>query len=313
MKNDVFSGRSVRRCSRNHPVRGQGKACFTLIELLVVIAIIAILAAILMPALSQARERGRGITCVNNQKQLALANMNYQEDFGGWYIPSYFRNNTTAVGTDAFIGNPANISGANQGVIWPFFIGSHPKRLTGSPKPPAYIKGDISRRNVATPFVCPSDDNPQRGDKPEGDSNQCYNSYAMNAFLGGSYAASGSATVNALWMNISNWGHHVLKKKPSQTPMFVDRDDFRSSGSRYGLWGHKTTSDVDPGDPEAWRIDASRACPGQAGARHNGSLSASFADGHAKLVMTPIPNSHTTGEKRLFWASPVHPDRSELN
>lgn len=56
------------------------KKQFTLIELLVVIAIIAILAAILLPALNAARERGRTASCINNEKQLATANRMYGDD-----------------------------------------------------------------------------------------------------------------------------------------------------------------------------------------------------------------------------------------
>ena len=93
----------MRPLRNQHTGLGQHRA-FTLIELLVVIAIIAVLAALLLPALAKAKSKAQGVQCLNNHKQLALGWRLYAEDNVDWITYASTANSTARPPT----ANPAD-------------------------------------------------------------------------------------------------------------------------------------------------------------------------------------------------------------
>jgi prepilin-type N-terminal cleavage/methylation domain-containing protein len=287
----------ISRCRRSRPSAGfrrqpagpGASAAFTLIELLVVIAIIAILAAMLLPALSRAKQKGQGAVCISNTRQLTIGWMLFQSD-----------NSDQFVSPTAWIPNNPyldwQVSTANTN--WQVLVDPAQSMLAPYVRSPGTYK-------------CPSDNyGAQNGGRVR--------SVSMNAALGYGYGGppvAGNNPGNRVYYGsgTGSVGHAAQKSSDlsrcGPVHVFVILDEHGDSIND-GVFR------LDPGaasNNEKWNdLPASY---------HNGCGSLSFADGHSvihkwinrKLYPTAEPVTRQTyTASPAPWAAPTFTANSDI-
>jgi prepilin-type N-terminal cleavage/methylation domain-containing protein/prepilin-type processing-associated H-X9-DG protein len=270
---------TVNKSTFSKAVEAKQHAGFTLIELLVVIAIIALLAAILFPAFTWAREKARQSSCMSNLKQIGLAAMQYSQDYDEYYVPW-----ATDYGC---CGRAAN-QGGDEANNWPNLI--YP-----------YVKS-------TQVFMCPSDGidgmkYPGRYYNYNGSLQPkvvTYGSYVMNGAKSWKYDTSGS-TINCIYPSptiaekLYSGFINSLNPPPNRFPgiklsevespstkiYIFDGEGLGAGYAEFRLANYCTQSDEDGTYSSFEGGTGNRKLTSF---RHSGGYNALFGDGHVKWI-----------------------------